>query len=83
MLTASAPFHLLTCQIHAQDPAARTGIYEHPIIQELLNVGWFANKQDEGIIYGTYFRSGIGLVTIALILTVVCISLSVQCTSTD
>lgn len=54
-----------------QDPKARTGIYESPIIQEIINITWFANKSDEGIEYGAYFQNGIPLVTIALVLTAV------------
>ena len=61
-----------------QDPATRTGIYEHPIIQELLNITLFANKQDEGIVYTVYFQRGIASVTISLILTIVRTSLSVR-----
>jgi len=61
-----------------QDPATRTGIYEHPIIQELLNITLFANKQDEGIVYAVYFQRGIASVTISLILTIVRTSLSVR-----
>lgn len=54
-----------------EDPKARLGIYESPVIQEVINVTWFANKSDEGIEYSSYFKDGIPLVTIALVLTAI------------
>jgi hypothetical protein len=47
------------------------GIYESPVIQEVINLTWFANKSDEGIEYSSYFENGIPFVTIALVLTAV------------
>lgn len=68
--------------ITMQDPTACSGIYESPVIQEIINVMWFANKRDKGVVYGSYFKSGIPIVTIALVLTVVCYFLSNLLTNT-
>ena len=59
-----------------QDPALggaledRRGIYRHPIIQKAINIVWFVNKSDEGVVYSDYFKP-ISNATIALVLTVV------------
>ncbi|KZT22703.1 hypothetical protein NEOLEDRAFT_1119325 [Neolentinus lepideus HHB14362 ss-1] len=67
-----------------KDPFTRSGAYMHPIIQSVINEMWFANKNDEGVVYSEYFevdvtstrrgsakRIGIPLVTITLVLTAV------------
>ncbi|KZT21733.1 hypothetical protein NEOLEDRAFT_1072839 [Neolentinus lepideus HHB14362 ss-1] len=54
---------------------ARTGLYQHPIIQALINEMWFANKNDEGVIHGEYFTPRIPLVTIAMVVTAIQCSL--------
>jgi ABC-type glycerol-3-phosphate transport system permease component len=64
--------------IHLQDLHSQSGICEHPIIQELLNAMWLANSHDEGITYASYFRSAMNSITMALILTIVQIHLSVS-----
>ncbi|KDQ52227.1 hypothetical protein JAAARDRAFT_138972, partial [Jaapia argillacea MUCL 33604] len=54
-----------------EDPATRYGMYQHPIIQQLINTMWFQDPHDKGLIYHRYFKRRIPLVTIALILTAV------------
>ncbi|KDQ60096.1 hypothetical protein JAAARDRAFT_126234 [Jaapia argillacea MUCL 33604] len=39
-----------------KDPFARSGMYEHPIIQQLINTMWFRDPHDEGIVYKRYFK---------------------------
>ncbi|KAG6822010.1 hypothetical protein H0H92_015675, partial [Tricholoma furcatifolium] len=46
----------------------RKGIYKHPIIQMAVNMMWFKNKRDEGVIYTDMFNP-MPLPAIALILT--------------
>ncbi|TFK53194.1 hypothetical protein OE88DRAFT_1627002, partial [Heliocybe sulcata] len=54
-----------------EDPDRRRRMYEHPIIQSLINVTWFAKKNDTGVQYPEYFKGGIPLVTVGLVLTAV------------
>jgi Domain of unknown function (DUF6532) len=54
----------------AQDPKNQQGIFLNPIIQSVINAVWFANPNDEGIVYTPYFEP-ISYVTIALVATVV------------
>ncbi|EPQ49844.1 hypothetical protein GLOTRDRAFT_51519 [Gloeophyllum trabeum ATCC 11539] len=58
-----------------KDPVGRTGLYQHPIIQALINEMWFANKKDEGIVHSEFFSPRIPLVTIAMVLTAIQCSL--------
>jgi len=46
------------------------GFLKAPIIQKIVNTMWFANKNDEGIKYQTWFKP-FPVPTLALILTVV------------
>ncbi|TDL21927.1 hypothetical protein BD410DRAFT_700563, partial [Rickenella mellea] len=32
-----------------------SGLYQHPILQKVINLMWFANKSDEGIAHPEYF----------------------------
>ena len=44
--------------------------YRHPIIQKVINITWFKNKDDDGILFYDYF-SPIPIEVIALALTAV------------
>jgi len=46
------------------------GLYRHPIIQKVVNITWFQNKDDVGIIFHQYFAP-IPFEAIALVLTVI------------
>ncbi|KAI0287420.1 hypothetical protein BC826DRAFT_917178, partial [Russula brevipes] len=48
----------------------RKGLYQNPILQKAINVIWFANRIDEGVLYSKFFRP-IPLPTIALVLTAI------------
>ena len=48
----------------------RHGFLKVPIIQKIVNTMWFANKNDEGIKYQTWFKP-FPLPALALILTAV------------
>ncbi|KIM62578.1 hypothetical protein SCLCIDRAFT_1175667, partial [Scleroderma citrinum Foug A] len=48
----------------------RRGFLKAPIIQKIVNTMWFANKNDEGIKYQTWFKP-FPLPTLALILTAI------------
>ena len=54
-----------------QDPVARTGLYKHKIIDELVSFWLSAGHSDEDIKYITSSKSGIRLAVTALVLTVV------------
>lgn len=53
-----------------QDWTTKTGIYKTELIQDGINVMWFANRSDEGIIYNKYFNP-MPIKVIALMLTAV------------
>jgi hypothetical protein len=55
-----------------QDTKKRTLMYGHPAIQKIINKTWFRNKNDVGVTYPEYFKDGIALVMIALVVTAVC-----------
>jgi hypothetical protein len=63
-------FDIFHTQINDRDPANRRGLYKNPLIQKVLNVMWFRNRQDEGVVYDNYFQP-IKVETLALVLTVV------------
>ena len=44
--------------------------YRHPIIQKVINITWFQNKDDDGIVFHDYFTP-IPIEVIAIVLTVV------------
>jgi hypothetical protein len=44
--------------------------YRHPIIQRVINITWFQNKDDDGIVFHEYFAP-IPFEVIALVLTVI------------
>ena len=46
----------------------RRGLYRNPLIQKLINVMWFRNRQDEGVVYDQYFHP-IKVEMLALVLT--------------
>ena len=48
----------------------RKGIYNHPIIEKAVNIMWFKNKHDKGILNLDYFNP-ISIPSIALVLTAV------------
>jgi hypothetical protein len=52
----------------------RTGYYLAPVIGEIINEVWFADRDDEGIVYEAYFNP-IDNITIALVATVVSLTL--------
>ena len=47
-----------------------SGLYQHPIIQKIVNRCWFNNSRDEGIVYADLFDP-ISVEAIALVLTAV------------
>ncbi|KIJ05652.1 hypothetical protein PAXINDRAFT_93163, partial [Paxillus involutus ATCC 200175] len=49
----------------------RSGLYEHRIIQKAINIAYYCNKKDEGVVYSQYFQP-FPLRGVALMLTVVC-----------
>jgi len=51
----------------------RSGVYQAPIIQKVINSMWFANKRNEGVVFDEYFRP-FPKVGLALVLTAVAIS---------
>ncbi|KAG2339210.1 hypothetical protein BDR05DRAFT_892162, partial [Suillus weaverae] len=53
-----------------KDPSSKSGIYKTELLQEGINLMWFANRGDEGVIYHKYFDP-IPIKTIALVLTAV------------
>lgn len=53
-----------------QDPETRKGIYKHPVLQKAVNVMWFLNKHNEGVVFGDDF-SPIPIPALALVLTAV------------
>lgn len=48
----------------------RRGLYKNPLIQKIVNVMWFRNRQDEGIKFNKYFHP-IKPEMVALVLTVI------------
>ncbi|EPQ50226.1 hypothetical protein GLOTRDRAFT_134140 [Gloeophyllum trabeum ATCC 11539] len=52
-------------------PEEQLCIYEHLVIQELINDAWFQNPKDEGVIYSEYFGQRMPLPTLALVLTAI------------
>ncbi|KAH9984984.1 hypothetical protein BJV77DRAFT_1071665 [Russula vinacea] len=44
--------------------------YRHPIIQKVINITWFQNKDDDGIVFHDYFTP-IPIEVIAIVLTVI------------
>lgn len=56
------------------DATKRKGIYQAKILQKVINVMWFRNKQDEGIVHATKFNP-LTISALALVLTAVCTNL--------
>jgi hypothetical protein len=56
--------------------------YRHPIIQKVVNIAWFQNKDDLGIIFHEYFAP-IPFAVIAIALTVVSIEATFPCLDAD
>ncbi|KAG6375838.1 hypothetical protein JVT61DRAFT_2697 [Boletus reticuloceps] len=48
----------------------RSGLYENKIIQKAINISFYRNKRDEGVLYPEYFQP-FPMAGVALILTVV------------
>ena len=57
-------------QENHEDHTQRRGLYRNPLLQKIINVMWFQNRQDEGVVYNKYFHP-MKAETIALVLTVV------------
>jgi len=57
-------------QHQALEQDKRCGFLKVPIMQKIINMMWFANKNDEGIKYQMWFKP-FPLPALALILTVV------------
>ncbi|KAG2114531.1 hypothetical protein DEU56DRAFT_933783, partial [Suillus clintonianus] len=53
-----------------KDWTAKTGIYKTDLLQDGINIMWFANRSDEGIVYNQYFNP-MPIKVIALTLTVI------------
>ena len=60
--------------IMIQDTYECSGVFWHPIIQVIINKMWFRNKNNDGVLNSQFLGGGIPLVTIAIVLTVVCIT---------
>ena len=56
--------------------------YRHPIIQKVINVAWFDDRNDLGIVFHEYFNP-IPFEAIALALTVVRIEVTYPCLDAD
>ena len=52
--------------------------YRHPIIQKAINILWFKNEDDDGMAFREHF-SPIPIPAVALVLTVVGINISPDC----
>jgi hypothetical protein len=48
----------------------RKDLYQNDILQKAINIIWFANQNDEGVVFSKFFDP-IPLPTIALVLTAV------------
>jgi hypothetical protein len=57
-------------QLCHENHTLRRGLYRNPLIQKIVNVMWFRNRQDEGVTYRKYFHP-MRAETVALVLTVV------------
>ncbi|KAF8963216.1 hypothetical protein BDZ97DRAFT_1758714 [Flammula alnicola] len=53
-----------------KNPSKETGLYQHPIIQKIVNKSWFNNPRDEGILYVDLFDP-LSVEAIALVLTAI------------
>jgi hypothetical protein len=53
-----------------QNQEKKKGLYQHPIIQKVVNRCWFNNSRDEGIVYADLFDP-LSVEAIALVLTAV------------
>ncbi|KAF8531728.1 hypothetical protein JB92DRAFT_3104672 [Gautieria morchelliformis] len=57
--------------MHTQDAATSMGMYEHPILQDVINAQWFSEKKkSDGIVFGASFNPILDPV-IVLVFTVV------------
>ena len=54
--------------------------YRHPIIQKAINTLWFKNEDDDGMTFREHF-SPIPIPAVALVLTVVGINITLECSS--
>ncbi|KIM38489.1 hypothetical protein M413DRAFT_12710 [Hebeloma cylindrosporum] len=52
------------------DLEKKSGLYQHPIIQKIVNKSWFNNPRDEGIVYVDLFDP-LSVEAIALVLTAI------------
>ncbi|KAI0265923.1 hypothetical protein BC834DRAFT_158132 [Gloeopeniophorella convolvens] len=52
--------------------------YRHPIIQKAVNITWFRNKDDDGVVYHEYF-SPVPSQAIALVLTACLLRFQIEC----
>lgn len=53
-----------------KDWTTKTGIYKTDLLQDGINIMWFANRSDEGIVYNQYFNP-MPIKVIALMLTAI------------
>ena len=53
------------------DATKRKGMYQAKILQKVINVMWFRNKQDEGVVHAEKFNP-LTVSALALVLTAVC-----------
>ncbi|KAG1734203.1 uncharacterized protein EDB91DRAFT_1084113 [Suillus paluster] len=53
-----------------KDWTLKTGIYKSELLQDGINIMWFANRNDEGIVYHKYFNP-IPVEVVALVLTAI------------
>jgi hypothetical protein len=54
---------------HIKDTANRTGDFEHPVIQAIVNGAWFRDSNAHGIKFSRYFTSHLPLPALAFVLT--------------
>ena len=59
--------------LYRQDPSLKTGIFQAPLIQTIINKVWFKNKEDEGVVHPEFSENHmLPMATIAFVLTIVC-----------
>ena len=63
---------VLSLIIYGQDPALKTGIFQAPFIQILINKIWFKNKEEDGVIHPEFPENDmLPIATIAFVQMVV------------
>jgi hypothetical protein len=64
--------------LYLKDPVTMSGFSQNKIISEILYLAWFEDKRSQGPVLSEYFNP-IPLETIALIFTMVCEFLILNC----